>query len=81
MQNMRALQPVIEERIDALLARLREHGKTKREMPLDMMYPYSAMTYGGWAMSRYEPKESFVAENAAIDIISEYSFAKSEHAG
>lgn len=43
---MRALQPVIEERVDALLARLREHGKTKKETPLDMMYPYSAMTYG-----------------------------------
>lgn len=46
MQNMRALQPVIEERVDALLARLREHGRTKKEVPLDMMYPYSAMTYG-----------------------------------
>ncbi|KAJ4398691.1 hypothetical protein N0V85_006217 [Neurospora sp. IMI 360204] len=45
MQNMRALQPVIEERVDALLARLREHGRTKKETPLNMMYPYSAMTY------------------------------------
>ncbi|EAA35684.2 cytochrome P450 [Neurospora crassa] len=58
-QNTRALQPVIEERVDALLARLREHGKTKKDIPLNMMYAYSATSY---------------------DIISEYCFAKSEHA-
>ncbi|EGO51550.1 hypothetical protein NEUTE1DRAFT_104586 [Neurospora tetrasperma FGSC 2508] len=44
-QNTRALQPVIEERVDALLARLREHGKTKKDIPLNMMYAYSATSY------------------------------------
>ncbi|KAL0466680.1 cytochrome P450 [Neurospora intermedia] len=58
-QNTRALQPVIEERVDALMARLREHGKTNKGIPLNMMYACSATSY---------------------DIISEYCFAKSEHA-
>ncbi|KAK0729760.1 cytochrome P450 [Lasiosphaeris hirsuta] len=43
MQNVRSLQPVIEERVDALLARLSEDGRTS-EKPIDVLYPFSAFT-------------------------------------
>ncbi|KAK1783780.1 cytochrome P450 [Copromyces sp. CBS 386.78] len=43
--SVRKLQPVIEERVDALLARLREHGKTKKQTPIDMLHPFSALAY------------------------------------
>ncbi|KAA8632656.1 hypothetical protein SMACR_05258 [Sordaria macrospora] len=43
--SVRNLQPVIEERVDALLARLREHGKTKKQTPIDMLHPFAALAY------------------------------------
>ncbi|KAK6225057.1 hypothetical protein QIS74_03384 [Colletotrichum tabaci] len=42
-QTVRKLQPVIEERVDALLRRLLDHGQRAKE-PLDVMYPFSAFT-------------------------------------
>ncbi|WQF83044.1 Putative cytochrome P450 [Colletotrichum destructivum] len=42
-QSVRKLQPVIEERVDALLGRLLDHGQRAKE-PLDVMYPFSAFT-------------------------------------
>ena len=44
-QSVRKLQPVIEERVDALLERLREDGK-KAKGPIDILYPFSAFTSG-----------------------------------
>lgn len=44
-QTVRKLQPVIEERVDALLGRLLDHGQRAKE-PLDVMYPFSAFTNG-----------------------------------
>lgn len=52
-QNTRALQPVIEERVDALMARLREHGKTNKGIPLNMMYACSATSYGKCSVFRH----------------------------
>ncbi|KAK3951944.1 cytochrome P450 [Pseudoneurospora amorphoporcata] len=43
--SVRNLQPVIEDRVDALLARLREHGKRKKQTPIDMLHPFSALAY------------------------------------
>ncbi|KAK0615773.1 cytochrome P450 [Bombardia bombarda] len=45
LQTVRALQPVVEERVDTLMARLHEYGKNPGTQPLDMMYPFSAFTY------------------------------------
>ncbi|KXH65636.1 hypothetical protein CSAL01_06716 [Colletotrichum salicis] len=42
-QTVRKLQPVIEERVDALLDRLLELSQRSKE-PLDVMYPFSAFT-------------------------------------
>lgn len=42
-QEVRKLQPVIEERCDALLERLWQYSQTSFE-PLDVMYPFSAFT-------------------------------------
>ncbi|KAK1473175.1 hypothetical protein CCUS01_17239 [Colletotrichum cuscutae] len=42
-QTVRKLQPVIEERVDALLDRLLESSERSKE-PLDVMYPFSAFT-------------------------------------
>ncbi|OHF03422.1 hypothetical protein CORC01_01141 [Colletotrichum orchidophilum] len=42
-QTVRKLQPVIEERVDALLDRLLELSKRSDE-PVDVMYPFSAFT-------------------------------------
>ncbi|KAK1710367.1 cytochrome P450 [Colletotrichum lupini] len=42
-QTVRKLQPVIEERVDALLDRLLELSERSKE-PLDVMYPFSAFT-------------------------------------
>jgi len=41
---VRNLQPVIEERVDALLARLHEDGRSPDPQPLDILYPFSAFT-------------------------------------
>lgn len=46
-QSVRKLQPVIEERVDALLHRLLAYSKAKPGEPLNIMYPFSAFTYGG----------------------------------
>ncbi|CAJ2507651.1 Uu.00g088370.m01.CDS01 [Anthostomella pinea] len=43
MSAVRKLQPVIEERVDALLERFKQHSRSSDE-PLDLMYPYSAYT-------------------------------------
>ncbi|WYZ39302.1 hypothetical protein EsH8_III_001216 [Colletotrichum jinshuiense] len=42
-QSVRKLQPVIEERVDALLNRLLERSQQSQE-PLNVMYPFSAFT-------------------------------------
>ena len=42
LQSVRALQPVLDERVDALLARLRNDGLHRRE--LNILYPFSAFT-------------------------------------
>ncbi|KAK0749537.1 cytochrome P450 CYP542B3 [Schizothecium vesticola] len=42
LQSVRALQPVLDERVDALLARLRDDGLHHRE--LNILYPFSAFT-------------------------------------
>ncbi|KZL86340.1 cytochrome p450 protein [Colletotrichum incanum] len=42
-QTVRKLQPVIEERVDALLSRLLDRSRRSKE-PLDVMYPFSAFT-------------------------------------
>ncbi|KAF1735461.1 Trichodiene oxygenase [Beauveria bassiana] len=39
-----AKQPIIEERVDQLLGRLRDEGKTRPTEPIDVMYPFSAYT-------------------------------------
>jgi len=44
-QSVRSLQPVIEERVDALLNRFYSHSKSSGE-PLDMLYPFAAFTNG-----------------------------------
>ncbi|KAM7220995.1 cytochrome P450 [Rhypophila decipiens] len=43
-RSVRDIQPVIEERVDTLLARFHEHGKASPEIPLDVFYPLSAFT-------------------------------------
>ncbi|KAK0633645.1 cytochrome P450 [Immersiella caudata] len=43
-QSVRALQPVIEERVNALLARLHSDGKAPDKPPIDILYPFSAFT-------------------------------------
>lgn len=42
MQSVRKLQPAIEERVDALLDRLRNLP----QKPINLMYPFSAFTNG-----------------------------------
>ncbi|GKT42503.1 N-acetyltryptophan 6-hydroxylase ivoC [Colletotrichum spaethianum] len=42
-QTVRKLQPIIEERVDALLSRLLDQSQRSKE-PLDVMYPFSAFT-------------------------------------
>ena len=43
---MRNLQPVIEERVDALLDALQNYAEVSNGQPLDVMYPFSAFTNG-----------------------------------
>ena len=43
-QSVRNLQPVIEERVDALLTRLHADGKSPDKKPIDILYPFSAFT-------------------------------------
>ncbi|KAK4452860.1 cytochrome P450 CYP542B3 [Podospora aff. communis PSN243] len=43
-QSVRSLQPVIEERVNALLSRLHSDGKAAEKKPIDILYPYSALT-------------------------------------
>lgn len=45
-KSVRDLQPIIEERVDQLLGRLRDEGKTRPTEPIDVMYPFSAYTNG-----------------------------------
>ncbi|KAI5464211.1 cytochrome P450 [Mariannaea sp. PMI_226] len=42
--SVRRLQPVIEERVDALLAAFLNYAEVSNGQPLDVMYPYSALT-------------------------------------
>lgn len=44
-QSVRNLQPVIEERVDALLDSFRNYAYVSNGQPLDVMYPYSAFTH------------------------------------
>ncbi|KAJ3497096.1 hypothetical protein NLG97_g2172 [Lecanicillium saksenae] len=43
-KSVRDLQPVIEERVDQLLGRLRREGRDRPTEPIDIMYPFSAYT-------------------------------------
>ncbi|KAM3436334.1 hypothetical protein NHJ13734_005104 [Beauveria thailandica] len=43
-KSVRDLQPIIEERVDQLLGRLRDEGQTRPTEPIDVMYPFSAYT-------------------------------------
>ncbi|KFA69829.1 hypothetical protein S40285_02466 [Stachybotrys chlorohalonatus IBT 40285] len=43
-QKVRSLQPVIEERVDALLRAILKYANTTRGLPLNVMYPFSAFT-------------------------------------
>ncbi|KAF7548101.1 hypothetical protein G7046_g8791 [Stylonectria norvegica] len=43
-QTVRNLQPVIEERVDALLDSFLNYAKVSNGQPLDVMYPFSAFT-------------------------------------
>ncbi|KAK0656434.1 cytochrome P450 CYP542B3 [Cercophora newfieldiana] len=43
-QSVRKLQPVLEERVNALLARLHADGKSASKHPIDILYPFSAFT-------------------------------------
>ncbi|KAL2689500.1 hypothetical protein Neosp_003554 [[Neocosmospora] mangrovei] len=43
-QTVRKLQPVIEERVDALLDAFLNYAEVSNGQPLDVMYPYSAFT-------------------------------------
>ncbi|KAH7176464.1 cytochrome P450 [Dactylonectria macrodidyma] len=43
-QNVRNLQPVIEERVDALLDSFQNYANVSNGQPLDVMYPFSAFT-------------------------------------
>ncbi|OAQ97404.1 hypothetical protein LLEC1_02670 [Akanthomyces lecanii] len=43
-KSVRNLQPIIEERVDQLLRRLRREGQDRPTEPLDLMYPFSAYT-------------------------------------
>lgn len=45
-QSVRKLQPVIEERGDALLDSFRNYARVSNGQPLDVMYPFSAYTNG-----------------------------------
>ncbi|KAK3336174.1 cytochrome P450 CYP542B3 [Cercophora scortea] len=43
-QSVRNLQPIIEERVNALLARFSDHATRSSDQPLDVLYPFSAFT-------------------------------------
>ncbi|CAF3431566.1 unnamed protein product [Fusarium graminearum] len=43
-QTVRELQPVIEERVEALLTAFMNYAEVSNGQPLDVMYPYSALT-------------------------------------
>ena len=45
-QSVRALQPVIQERADAVLAALLRYTESNGSTPLNLMYPFSAYTNG-----------------------------------
>lgn len=50
IQTVRKLQPVIEERVDALLDAFLNYAEASNGQPLDVMYPYSAFTNGETAL-------------------------------
>lgn len=45
-QSVRNLQPILEERADALLNALVRYGTTRKAEPLNIMYPFSAFSNG-----------------------------------
>lgn len=45
-QNVRSMQPVIEERVDALMNAFLNYANLSNGQPLDVMYPFSAFTNG-----------------------------------
>lgn len=45
-QTVHRLQSVVEERVDALLDALVKYARSHRGKPLNVMYPFSAFTYG-----------------------------------
>jgi hypothetical protein len=49
---VRELQPVIEERVEALLNAFMNYAEVSNGQPLDVMYPYSAFTNGKLHLSR-----------------------------
>jgi hypothetical protein len=75
-QSVRKLQPVIEERVDRLLSRLYEYGKTSKE-PVSIMYPFSAFTNGEY-WEAITPILSFNEADHFLDVINEYAFARSD---
>lgn len=45
-KSVRDLQPIVEERVDQLLGRLRREGRKRSTEPMNIMYPFSAYTNG-----------------------------------
>lgn len=69
---VRKLQPIIDERLDALLVRFREFQASSAPMPLD--YAFSACTNGlNLPHSNRQPLTEIT------DIAQEYAFARSDH--
>lgn len=69
---VRKLQPIMEERLDALLVRFREFQKSHEVMTLD--FAFSAFTNGLFDFSNV-----FMDLLTTVDIAQEYAFARSDH--
>lgn len=65
-RSVRNLQPVIEERVDTLLARLHEHGKVSPDQPLDVLYPLSAFANG--MLNSLEPIPSTIRDTSRVSM-------------
>lgn len=68
---VRKLQPIIDDRIDALLNRFQEFQTSSQPIPLN--YAFSAYTNGMYIICRLD------SANGLTDIAQEYAFARSDH--
>lgn len=69
---VRKLQPIVDERIEALLTRFRQFQVTKEPITLD--YAFAAFTNG-----MFSSKDSRISLIVVEDIAQEYAFARSDH--